>query len=275
MPREIDTIPTPVFVKPMKLIVLSASRTGTYGIYQALQQIGFKPYHLAEVTEIGASAFRIMIDGAKAELLHDGKRYGREEFDKTFAGYDVVIEIPFFMLRSIVKAYPDAKFLLTERDPEKWAKSYLNTLAMASNAFNQLPMSVFKYFDGFAFYMNRLGNVMTNYYTNNLGTSDEARQALIENYKDYIADVKHLVPPEQLKVCKLEDGFGWNELCPYLGVPIPDLPWPSQHNTEQFKVVIEPRMRKAIFKGMLGVATIVGVAAVGAWYARKGLTLLR
>ncbi|KAI2625167.1 P-loop containing nucleoside triphosphate hydrolase protein [Xylaria nigripes] len=276
MPREIDSLPTSAHVRPKKLIVLSASRSGTHGIYLALKELGYKPYHMAEVMATGAPALKILTDGACAEMVHDGKPYGREEFDKWFADYDALVEIPFFMPRSIVKAYPDAKFFLTERDPEKWATSYLNTLGMATRRFNQFPLSVCKYFDTFSFYMGQMSTRVTDYHTNNFGVSgsDESRQALAQYYKEYIAEIKRLVPPEQLKVCRLEDGFGWNELCPYLGMPIPNTPWPALNTPEEFESVVKPKVLAAIGKGMVGVTTIMGAAAVGIWYVKERLSIL-
>ncbi|KAJ2992690.1 hypothetical protein NUW58_g2082 [Xylaria curta] len=271
MTREIDTIPTPTHVKPKKLVVLSAPRTGTHGLYLALKQLGYKPYHMAEVLAAGVPALKIMTDGMNAELFHEGTPYGRAEFDKWFANYDIIIEMPFLMLRSTLKAYPDAKFLLTERDPEKWAKSYLNTIGLSTMRFRTFPMSVFKKFDGFAFYMDIFGGRIVDYCTNGYGVTEDGRQALIDNYKSYISEVKRLVPPEKLKVIKLEDGFGWDELCPYLGVPIPNTPWPSLNTPEEFQTIVAPRMKTAATKGMAGVATIMAVVAVGIWYGRKGL----
>ncbi|KAI0413519.1 P-loop containing nucleoside triphosphate hydrolase protein [Xylaria grammica] len=271
MPREIDTLATPAHVKPKKLIVLSAPRTGTHGLYLAFKQLGYKPYHMAEVLATGAPAIKIMTDAMKAEWFHEGAPYGREELDKWFADYDVIIEMPFFMLRSVLKAYPDAKFLLTERDPNKWAKSYLNTIGLAATRFRQFPMSIFKHFDSFTFNMDIFGGQMLGYCTNGFGVSDQGRQALVENYTAYIADVKRLVPPEQLKVIKLEDGLGWNELCPYMDIPIPDTPWPSLNTPEEFHSIVAPKVQKAVSKGMAGVTTIIGVAAIGVWYGRKSL----
>ncbi|KAI8945692.1 P-loop containing nucleoside triphosphate hydrolase protein [Xylaria longipes] len=271
MKREIDTVPSPAHVKPKKLVVLSAPRTGTHGLYLALKQLGFTPYHMAEVLAAGSPALRIMTDGMNAEWFHEGTPYGRAEFDKWFADYDIIIEMPFFMLRSTLKSYPDAKFLLTERDPEKWAKSYMNTIGVASTRLNQMPMSVFKKFDGFASNMDEFGGRMMNYCTNGFGVSEEGCEALVENFKSYIADVKRLVPPEQLMVIKLEDGLGWNELCPYLGVPIPDTPWPSLNTPEEFHAIIGPKMQKAVSKGIAGVTTIIAVAAVAMWYCQKNL----
>ncbi|KAI8628236.1 hypothetical protein F5Y19DRAFT_476646 [Xylariaceae sp. FL1651] len=265
MSRYIDTLPTPTYVKPKKLVVLSASRSGTLGIYQALKQLGYKPYHMAEVLITGVPAIKILMDGMVAEMFHEGKPYGRAEFDKWFADYDVITEIPFYMLRSVLKAYPDAKFLLTERNPEKWAKSFENTVGITEQRMNTLPMSMLNYFDGRASHLGFFNRRMVDYNTNGFGVSDKGREALIENYKAYIADVKRLVPPEQLTVCKLEDGFGWKELCPCLGVPIPDTPWPSLNTTEEFHSVSAPMHQRVVKKGIIRVTTIIAIAAVGLW----------
>ncbi|KAI1379454.1 P-loop containing nucleoside triphosphate hydrolase protein [Hypoxylon crocopeplum] len=271
MSRTIDTLPTPTHVKPKKLIVLSAPRTGTHGLYMALKQLGFTPYHMVEVIKTGPTAVKIMNDGLKADLLHDGKPYGREEFDKWFADYDIIIEMPFFMLHSVIKAYPDAKFLLTERNPEKWAKSFVNTIGKMVVSFESFPMSVFKYFDGFASGMSFMGRTITHYYSNGYGFTPEGQKHLADNYKNYIAEVKRIVPPGQLKVCKLEDGFGWNEICPYLGVPIPDSKWPSLNTPEEFHEAADPKMKNAFMKGLVGTTSIVApVVAMGLWYLKKG-----
>ncbi|KAI1211080.1 P-loop containing nucleoside triphosphate hydrolase protein [Annulohypoxylon truncatum] len=271
MPRQIDTVPTPAHVKPKKLIVLSAPRTGTHGLYLALKELGFKPYHMAEVLKAGAPAVKIMNDGLNAEMFHIGEPYTRAEFDKWFADYDVINEMPFFMLHSIIKAYPDAKFLLTERNPEKWAKSFVNTIGMLAVQLKSFPMSVFRFFDEFTYGMGYMGNAVLGYYSNGYGLTPTGQKYLAENYRNYIAEVKRIVPPEQLLVCKLEDGFGWNEICPYLGVPIPKTEWPSLNKPEEFHEVAGPKIQHAFTKGLVGMTSmVVPVVAVGFWYLRKG-----
>ncbi|RYO78673.1 hypothetical protein DL766_004884 [Monosporascus sp. MC13-8B] len=218
MSRYIDTLPTPAHVEPKKLIVLSAPRTGTHGLYNALKLLGYKPYHMVEVLGAGPKAGRIMREGLEGEI-GQRKPYTRKEFDKWFADYDIIIEMPFFMLRSMLKAYPDAKFLLVQRSPEKWAKSYENTIGKVGIQSNRFPFAILKYFDGFLYELNMFSRHIDNLCTKGAGMTDDGRKALTEHYKEYIATVKRLVPPEQLKVITLEDGLGWEEICPYLGCP--------------------------------------------------------
>ncbi|KAI0594554.1 P-loop containing nucleoside triphosphate hydrolase protein [Biscogniauxia sp. FL1348] len=276
MPRYIDTVPTPAHVEPKKLIVLSAPRTGTHGLYLALKKLGFKPYHMVEVMDAGPAAMQTLLDGFDAEFLHVGKPYGRAEFDKWFAKYDIIIEMPFFMIHSIVKAYPDAKFLLVERNPEKWATSYINTVGQMERHSSTFPFWILSYLDDYASKSAELGRRMTRYCTNGYGITPEGRASLVENYKDYIAEVKRIVPPEQLKVCKLEDGFGWEQVCPYIGVPVPDMDWPSLNTPDEFHSLVRPRMQAAARKGLIKIASMaVPLVAAGIWFAKnRGLPQL-
>ncbi|RYP58334.1 hypothetical protein DL770_010452 [Monosporascus sp. CRB-9-2] len=271
MSRYIDTLPTPAHVEPKKLIVLSAPRTGTHGLYNALKLLGYKPYHMVEVLGAGAKAARIMREGLEGEMGLR-KPYTRKEFDKWFADYDIIIEMPFFMLRSTLKAYPDAKFLLVQRSPEKWVKSFENTLGKVGARSQRFPLNMFKYFDGMMYELSTFSRHINNLCTKGAGMTDEGKENLAEHYKEYIATVKRLVPPEQLKVVTLEDGLGWEEICPYLGVPVPKgLDWPGRNVPEEFAAISGPVIQGAVRRAITSLTTIaVGIIAAGVWYRRTG-----
>lgn len=52
---------------------LTKIRTGTHGLYLALKELGFTPYHMAEVLKAGTPAVNIMNDGLSAEMFHIGQ----------------------------------------------------------------------------------------------------------------------------------------------------------------------------------------------------------
>ncbi len=69
----------------------------------------------------------------------------------------------------------------------------------------------------------------------------------------------------------LEDGLGWEEICPFLGVPKPDREWPGRNTPDEFKQLTAPAWGKAMRKTVVGVTTILGVAiTAGVWYRRAG-----
>lgn len=56
-----------------------------------------------------------------------------------------VIEMPWFFDSDVVEAYvndPDVKFILTDRDPDKWVKSYNSTLGAGALDTYRFPWNV-------------------------------------------------------------------------------------------------------------------------------------
>ena len=63
-----------------------------------------------------------------------------------------MIEIPSYLGTTALDAYlddPEVKFILTERSPDKWVKSFNGSVATVVNAAQSFPMSVLKHFNPF------------------------------------------------------------------------------------------------------------------------------
>lgn len=85
-----------------------------------------------------------------------------------------------------------------------------------------------------------------------------------------IDKVKRLIPPSQLKVCRLEDGFGWEEICSYMEVPVPDQEWPGRNTPDEFHKHTAVFHRLGDLK-LFTIATVVAapIVAAGVWYLRQ------
>lgn len=92
--------------------------------------------------------------------------------------------MPFFMLSEVVAAYPDAKFLLTERDPDKWAKSWLNTIGPLTLQFNEFPTSLLKYFHPLSRNMAQFGVLNRRLYFQSDKNDEAAHRNLVKHYKE-------------------------------------------------------------------------------------------
>ncbi|KAI1298206.1 hypothetical protein F5Y03DRAFT_386710 [Xylaria venustula] len=253
MSRLIDRLPAPEQMREKKVIVLSRSRVGTFSLYQALAILGYKSYHMAEVVGGGVSHMALFEEALRCKYLGADKPYGKAEFDKWLAEYDV--EIPQFFPEEFIEFYPNARFILTERTLESWAKSMSNTAIPMFTSMRSFPFSTVRkiepFIDGFCSLHNTLETVV---YHNK--TAEKA---------------KALAPHDRLLVARLEDGFGWEQICPFLGHPIPETRYPRGNAPQEFQKmaddILVPRIRKASLMALS--AVLVPALSVGLLYYLK------
>ncbi|ORY61417.1 uncharacterized protein BCR38DRAFT_347959 [Pseudomassariella vexata] len=267
MSRYIDHIPSPAHCRRVKLIVLSFSRSDTLGIYNAYNILGYRSYHILEAFKNGIHHMKILNEALESGLAREGKPFNREDFDKWFHGYDVITEIPCYMAPQFVAAYPEAKFLLVERNPGALVRSWKSTTFQFTDAMNSFQLSILKYFDPMLYQVSRFWGIILPVVTSGKGTTDEGEKALYQYYVDYLAKVKEIVPADKIYVVRLEDGLGWEQLCPILERNIPNDPWPMRHNADEFKQVMGRPLGPGATRAMSRLAAVlVPAMGVGAWY---------
>ncbi|KAI6086739.1 hypothetical protein F4821DRAFT_124710 [Hypoxylon rubiginosum] len=270
MTRLIDTLPEPEVIREKKVIVLSRSRVGTFSLYQAMKMLGYKPYHMWEVVNNGTIHMEILEEALRCKFLDGGKPYGKAEFDKWLAAYDSVIEIPQFFVDEFIEFYPDAQFILMERKMESWTRSLEATINPLLKSLRSFPFIVARKIDKFMDRFCSLHFVLDDVWFHGKGSDngmdDAVRDVLRDNKK-----AKAVIPKERLLVVKLEDGFGWEQICPFLGHDIPSTPYPRGNAPAEFaqlgKQILGPGIRKV---AALAVSVVlVPVVGVGAWYFFK------
>jgi len=78
------------------------------------------------------------------------------------------------------------------------------------------------------------------------------------------------VPPGELLVVKLEDGLGWEQICPFLGHAIPEEPYPRGNDPNEFGKLVEGFMMKNWLKAFAAYsAVLVPILGVGIWSLRR------
>ncbi|KAF4275905.1 hypothetical protein CNMCM8812_007699 [Aspergillus fumigatus] len=230
MSRAIDRLAEPAEKKKKKVIVASSSRTGTLGLYFAMKILGYTPYHMYEMALVqGTPGMAALLEAVIAEhnRLSGIKRFDKGDLDKLTADYDCLIEIPSFLGPALLDEYaqdPEVKIILTERDPDRWAKSVNGTAGFVVKAAASFPLNVLKHFD------EELGIFLALSTTVYAVVADSTKPgqpgneaALRRNYVEYIKAVKNTVPKDRLLVIKLEDGLGWEQICPGPILIIPSL----------------------------------------------------
>jgi hypothetical protein len=190
-------------------------RTGTLSMKEALEELGFGPcYHMVEVF---SNPDFIKYWGAAAR--------GEEvDWTEVVKGYRSGVDWPICTYyKELAELFPDAKVILSVREPRGWFKSLHNTIFGADNQARLLgedtPRDV-----------RDMGHkIMVETFD---GKNDDEDHA-IKVFNDHIAEVKATIKPERLLV--YEVGSGWEPLCDFLNVPVPDTPYPSSNSTEEFQ----------------------------------------
>ncbi|GFP60123.1 hypothetical protein ACSS6W_007729 [Trichoderma asperelloides] len=270
MSRLIDRLPTPEKVKEKKVIVLSRSRVGTFSLYQALGTLGYKPYHMYEVVMNGTTHLNLFEEAIRCKYSGKDKPYGKAEFDKWLGNYDAIVEIPQFFIEEFVEFYPNAKFILVERDVDAWERSLSNTIKGVFEACRSFPMNVTQHVDPFIKAFVALHNTFEDVMFHGKGVNGGMEEAKMDSISD-AEKAKRLAPKDRLLTCTLEGGFGWEEICPFLEKDIPKTPYPRGNAPAQFeylvKTVLGPRIRNSVLK-LLGTALVPAVS-IGVWFYVK------
>jgi hypothetical protein len=187
-------------------------RTGTMSTKLALEQLGFAPcHHMVEV---------FMHPESLPLWIAAGE--GKADWNAIFDGYQAMVDHPGCAYwRELMDFYPDAKVLHTVRDPDKWFDSTQATIFSKANMSRadgdpNSPMTRF------------FGHLRAWY-----GGDMNDRAFMTDFFRRHTERVVASVPKERLLV--FEVAQGWEPLCQFLGVPVPDTPYPRENTTEQFQ----------------------------------------
>ena len=104
----------------MKVIGAGFGRTGTASLQSALGELGFGPcYHMYEV----------FANPGHADFWRAAWRGGPADWDGVLGGYEAAVDWPACTFyEELMERNPDAKVLLSVRDPERWYESTRQTI---------------------------------------------------------------------------------------------------------------------------------------------------
>jgi hypothetical protein len=145
------------------------------------------------------------------------------KWETVFHGYQAAVDWPVAAYyRDLISVYPEAKVILTVRDPESWHRSIMTTFYQARRGFvmrltRALPV-LHRFLDAME------AALWQNMFHNRL----EDKAHAIEVFKRHVEEVQYVVPAERLLVFEAKDG--WGPLCSFLNVPVPvNKPYPHKH----------------------------------------------
>jgi hypothetical protein len=207
----------------MKLIGAGLPRTGTLSQKVALEMVGLKPcYHMVNVLQNldVVPQWRRALDG-------DG------QWDELFDGFEAMVDWPgSFFWRELIEVYPDAKVLLSVREGSSWVRSMRDTIwgviygDILLRHLSDARCVVDPKWRGYTNMMDSMWRRM------GLAGSEVTEERMISGMERYHDEVRQAVPDDRLLVWSVTDG--WEPLCDFLGVPVPDAPFPHLNDSKMF-----------------------------------------
>lgn len=177
-----------------KIFGIGWARTGTTSLGAALRTLGYD--HTSR--DLGlVLAYR---EGQWRRIERVVRRH--ESFD----------DWPWILLyRQLDERFPGSRFVLTVRDPQRWLTSYVGMRSREGPPDEKL---------------DRVRDTIYGFH--DVGPRDPR---LLEVYERHNRDVRaHFRDrPDDLLVVDWERGDGWPELCGFLGLPVPDAPFPHKN----------------------------------------------
>jgi hypothetical protein len=201
----------------LEIIGAGFGRTGTLSLKMALEQLGLGPcYHMMEVHK----------DQGRAAAWLEASRGASPDWEAIFDGFASTVDWPACTFwRELAEAYPDAKVLLSQREATGWHKSVMNTIY---RAITSVPDEAT---EGAAVTSLTMATdlVLRRTFDGKLADADYA----IEVFNRHNQAVRDAIAPERLLV--YEPGQGWEPLCEFFGVSVPDTDYPHANTTESFQ----------------------------------------
>ena len=214
----------------LKVVGAGFGRTGTLSLKTALERLGFGPcYHMVEVFP----------RPEHVKMWHRLAFENSMDWDLLFGGFQATVDWPSARWwREIAEHYPQAKVLLSVRDPEAWYKSMIETIyqPMKSPVPDDAPEII----------RLQTGMVRKSILGETFDNRFEDKAHALEVFKRHNQEVRDAIDPARLLEFDVREG--WAPLCRFLGVPVPDEPFPRLNDTATTQAMIR-MMRESNRKG--------------------------
>jgi hypothetical protein len=208
----------------MKLIGAGLPRTATLSQKIAIEMLGLAPcYHMVNV--LGdldqAAVWRAALDGDKP-------------LTEAFEGFEATVDWPgSFFYRELLDVYPDAKVLLSVRDADAWARSMHDTiwgLFYDDVLIRHLADARATVDPQWASYMAMMREMWER--SGLINGELTTLEFMSEAFRRYNDEVQEVVPSDRLLVWA--PGDGWEPLCDFLELAVPDMPFPRVNDSDEF-----------------------------------------
>ncbi len=222
----------------IKIIGAGFPRTGTTTLKKALETLGYKDtYHFKD----------LIANPKKLKHWKELEEKGLTNFEQLFDGFQATVDFPGYpYYKILMEKYPDAKVILTKREVDKWYESTLKTVWKAGpqTALAKIVLlskmifntSLRETFLCIKFMRN---TYLKKQFNNKFATEAHAKEVFFK----HIEDVKKHVPKNKLLIYDVSEG--WQPLCDFLKLPVPDETFPHLNKKENFHEMVKGMIKDA------------------------------
>ncbi|KAI1827575.1 P-loop containing nucleoside triphosphate hydrolase protein [Xylaria intraflava] len=255
--------------RKVQVICAGYSRTGTSTMALAVEKLLGGPFfHGGTQTLNREDAYcKKWVDVYEARKRGD-KEVMMKLLREVTAGFVGVGDLPILdFIPELMELYPEAKVVLVEREPDRW----LESVKVVSRAANKpwLPYFVWVVpgWRWFPVLVRHYGEGARRILALEPRQGVKPETKLLINYNNMVKDI---VPREKLLVMELKQG--WEPLCKFLGVPVPNEPLPRANDTAAATEISNYVTRRLVQIWTMGLGTTAALG-FGAWTVWKTMPL--
>jgi len=206
----------------LEVIGAGLSRTGTMSLKTALDLLVGPCYHGTVPTIERHADCQYWNSCLQAgEVVEDG-------YQEVLGGYRAAVDFPAVMwYKELLNKNPDAKVILTIRNPLKWRESCLNSVGKYLEITERWPCTWFHKLLGLDLPREAIIKMPGLNMWEALRGGEESSA---EYFNRHVDEVKKHVPKEKLLIFQVQEG--WDPLCKFLCVPVPNKPFPRTNDTK-------------------------------------------
>ncbi|KAA3676121.1 uncharacterized protein DEA37_0002233 [Paragonimus westermani] len=207
----------------IQVLVVGVDKTGTSYLKALLEKLYSKPcFHF---NDLFTSSNQQLDEWIRLPDLEDDKIKLKERLSVLLKDYQFASGFPVAAyLEDLLDLYPNAKIILTVRDPETWLATFRSTTTPRdlNNSNQSILKSLFELPGS-----KKLNKLYRMTLRQVLGQTIDLQNdtQLMNAYVSWNEFVNRVVPKDRLLVYNMKQG--WKPLCDFLQIPVPSTPFPS------------------------------------------------
>ncbi|KAK0642865.1 hypothetical protein B0T16DRAFT_414869 [Cercophora newfieldiana] len=266
--------------REMKVLALGLFRTGTYSMSQALTTLGYANVYHGLNSMGNNSDWAILGNAADATFPSlptyrgPGNEFTRQEWDGIWGSCEAVTDVASIFGAALVKAYPDAKVILVERDYGKWSKSVNETII--TSLWGTIPNFFVNVVEPLLGSVTGPANRKMLLGWANAKDEKELGANLRAAWERHHSEIRETCAATPGRLLNYKLGDGWAPLCEFLGREVPvgedgkPLPFPHANEATALRQKIidqQITMLKKLAGNMLPWVGGATAAGAGWWWA--------